>query len=307
MAVKYQDYYKTLGVERSASADQIKSAYRKLARQYHPDVNKADDAQEKFAQINEAYEVLSDPDKREKYDQLGADWKAGQEFRPPPGAGGFEGFDFNGGSFRMHPGGASGAGMSDFFEALFGAMGGRHAHGFDEAPHRSRAGADQEAALTVTLEDAYHGGTRHLSLTGGDGQTRSFDVKIPKGVTSGKTIRLKGQGGPGTPPGDLLLRVQIAPHPTFQLNGKDLTVDVPISPADAALGVKVDAPTLDGPVTLTVPPGASSGSRLRLGGKGMPDPRGQPGDLYARIKINIPKSLTDPERELYEKLRELET
>jgi len=300
MAVTYQDYYQTLGVERSASADQIKSAYRKLARQCHPDINKADDAGEKFAQINEAYEVLSDPEKRKKYDHLGADWKAGQDFRPPPGSGS-QGFNSRGGGFRMQPGNE---GVSDFFESLFGSMGGRHAHGFGGNSPQSQRGADQETQVTLSLEEAYHGTTRTLQLASADGKTRSFDLKVPQGIATGQVIRLKGQGSPGTPPGDLLLRVQIASHPRLTRDGQNLTLEVSVTPADAALGTKLKVPTLEGDMTLTLPPGTSSGSRLRLGKKGMPHSKDEPGDLFVKIKIIVPKTLTDKQRDLYQALRD---
>jgi len=306
MPVRFEDYYKTLGVARDATAEQIKRAYRNLARQWHPDRNKSDDAEKKFAQIGEAYEVLSDPEKREKYDRLGSNWKAGQEFRPPPGYGGFDpsggggggGFTFEGSQF------------SDFFESLFGrGAGGGRGGGVDLNDLFAQAGrggggraggrrvaAEQEHELTVSLHEAFHGTTRSLSLQG-PGGAKTIDVKIPAGSTNGTKIRLKEHG--------LMLRVNVADDPRFTLDGRNLTTTVDLTPADAALGGKVEVPTMTGPVTMTVPPGTSSGARLRLKGKGLPSPgkQGQPGDLFARTRIVVPKSLSDEQRELYEKLR----
>lgn len=317
MAVTYKDYYDILGVGRNATADEIKRAYRKLAVQYHPDRNKDADAHEKFSGIGEAYEVLGDPEKRSKYDQLGASWKSGQEFRPPPG---FEGFAFKTGQ----GGGFSGGNVNDFFEALFGQRsrgasvfedlfaGGDMNGQFGGAATMPRHGHDHEAEITLSLEEAFHGGSRSITLTDGGGQHRTFDVKVPRGITTGKTIRLKGQGGAargeGGSAGDLMLRVRIAPHPTFEQHGHDLVTDVLVTPWEAALGAKVDVPTLDGAVTLTVPPGTQSGQKLRLKGKGMPMPGSKDhGDLLAQVKIVVPRTLTDEQRELYERLRDLET
>ena len=328
MSVKFQDYYETLGVPRTASKDEIQRAYRKLAKQYHPDVNKAPDAEKKFKQASEAYEVLSDPDKRQRYDQLGADYKEGQEFKPPPGwehadvGGGGGGFNFSGGDF------------SDFFEAFFG-RGARRQHGgganvedmFENIGGRrsgkARArrtptrGGDVEAQINITLEDACHGSAKDIALQPAAGEfsatgSRSLRVKIPPGVTDGSTIRLAGQGQPGengAPAGDLLLRVKLTPHPRYEVvpGSADLTADVKITPWEAALGAKVDVPTLDGPVSLSIPPGASSGQKLRLRGKGMPTrgtKGGDRGDLFVRILIAVPKTLTDEERELFEKLKQ---
>ncbi len=336
MPVKFQDYYETLGVPRNASKDEIQRAYRKLAKQFHPDVNKAPDAEKKFKQASEAYEVLSDPDKRQRYDELGANYKEGQEFKAPPGwehadvggqGGGAGGFNFSGGDF------------SDFFEAFFGRgargqrggggvnvedmfenIGGRRSGGKARARRSPARGSDIEAQITITLEDACHGAARDISLqpsVPGAGEfsatgPRSLRVKIPPGVTDGSTIRLAGQGQPGengAPAGDLLLRVKLTPHPRYEVvpGSADLSTDVKITPWEAALGAKVDVPTLDGPVSLSIPPGASSGQKLRLRGKGMPirgTKGGDRGDLFVRILIAVPKTLTDEERDLFEKLKQ---
>lgn len=295
MAVTFEDYYKTLGVARDASLDQIKKAYRKLARELHPDRNKADDAAEKFSKVSEAYDVLSDSEKRKKYDQLGANWKAGQEFRPPPG---FEGFDFGGGSSR---GGGfhSGGDFSDFFRQMFGQGGGRGgAGGFEDlfggggGGTRTQAPREQEAEITVSLHEAYHGSTRQVTLTGPSGE-KKIDVKIPPRLKPGSKVRLKGE--------HLLLKINVAPDPRFKVDGTNLTSELKVSPATAALGGKADVARLDGTVTMTIPPGTSSGARLRVRDKGLKD-----GDLLVRVQIAVPKTLSDEQRELYEKLRELD-
>ncbi|MEE9212987.1 MAG: J domain-containing protein [Phycisphaeraceae bacterium] len=314
MAVKYQDYYETLGVKRGASQDEVQRAYRRLARKYHPDLNKKDpQAEQKFKQVGEAYEVLKDPDKRRRYDDLGANWKTGQEFRPPPG---FENVHFEfrtsggGPGFSFDPGGQ----FSDFFEMLFGQEAGSRVHGSGRASGQShvtdemfrRMGsaaqahppAAQEAQITISLEDAYRGATRQITLQGPRGQT-TLDVKIPAGTTHGSKIRLAGVANGQ----DLLLNIAIAPHRHFEVSGHDLTTVLHIAPWEAALGAQVPVHTLDGEVTLTVPPGTSSGSRLRLSNKGLPT-RGGRGDLFARVKIVTPKNLTNEERKLFEQLKE---
>lgn len=309
MAVKFEDYYKMLGVARDATADQIKSAYRKLARQYHPDVSKEPDAQEKFGRISEAYEVLSDPEKRNKYDELGENWKAGQEFRPPPGyetfggAGGRQGRGF---SFTTSDAGA----FSDFFEQLFGAHTGRSRSGpagfedlFRGAQANGPAGGArqpqspaQEHALTVSLHEAVHGTTRQLTLQGPQG-TQRLDVKIPPGTAPGSKIRLREH--------NLLLKIDVAPDPRFVIDGRNLIATVKVPDWQAALGGKVDVPTLDGTVTLTIPPGSQSDQKLRLKGKGLPARGKQPaGDLLARLIVTVPKPINDEQRQLYEKLRD---
>lgn len=318
MAVTYKDYYEILGVPRKASQEEIQRAYRKLARKYHPDLNKGTSSEEKFKEVNEAYEVLKDPKKRQKYDQLGNQWQHGQPFQGAPGAE----YAFNFGSGAGGQGErffwSSGDGsFSDFFEALFGKR-------FQDAPSggaqarqsfsMKRQGADHEAILRIPLEEAFRGGTKSITLQSvdpgpGSGHAlreKRYDVKIPPGILPGQRIRLAGQGGKGTgggSPGDLYLKVEIEPHPRFRLEGRDLYADLPVTPWEAALGARVTIPSLSGPVTLKVPPGTQSGQKLRLRGKGMPNPKGKPGDLYALVQIRVPKSLTPEERTLFEKLK----
>ena len=338
MAVQFRDYYEALGVDKNASEDEIKSAFRKQARKYHPDVNPGDkSAEEKFKEINEAYEVLSDAEKRKRYDTLGPNWKAGEEFRPPPGWQQESRVDFGdmgdifGGAGGM--GGAGAGGFSDFFETLFG--GGRRAGrsrrggaGF------SMRGRDIEAEIELTLEEAHRGGRRSISLqvmescpdcrgTGTkDGKAvcstcrgagvvqrpKTLEVTIPPGVRDGSVIRLAGQGEPGAnggPPGDLLLRVRLRPHRLFDLTGdNDVQVELPVAPWEAALGARVSVPTLEGPVEMTIPAGTQAGQRLRLRGQGLNRRDGRRGDQYAKLKIVNPPRLTSAERELFEKLRD---
>jgi curved DNA-binding protein len=305
MAVGFQDYYEALEVPRTASAEDIRSAYRKLARKYHPDVNKEPGAEDRFKQISEAYEVLRDEEKRARYDQLGANWKAGQDVS---GAGGF-GDGFRGGDgfgdVRVDFGSGD---FSDFFEGFFGSRGarrgGRGAAGRAGFDGFSVRGGDHEAVLELTLEEAATGGKRRISL--GDG--RDFEVEIPRGVRDGQRIRLAGQGSAGAgggPSGDLYLRVRIKPHPRFRVEGRDLYVDLPVAPWEAALGAEVPVPTLSGSVTLKVPAGSSTGRRLRLRGQGLPSPDGSSGDLYAVLAVHVPKRLTKKERELFEQLADV--
>jgi curved DNA-binding protein len=320
MAVKFRDYYDVLGVPRTASQDDIQRAYRKLARKHHPDVNKAADAEDKFKELNEAYEVLKDPDKRQKYDQLGPDWKAGQDFRPPPGWEGYRDFGMGGGGGRTQYNWGGGGGFSDFFETIFGGQGSRQGHGGMGGGRQGyvwrQPGEDQEATIRISLEDAYTGGVKNITLQSRtmtpEGQIsvqeRNYEVKIPAGISSGQRIRLSGQGGEGTgggPRGNLYLKVEIEPHPIYKVDGHDLSLDLPIAAWDAALGAEVQVPTLSGPVTMKVPPGTQTGRKLRLRGKGLPNPRGAAGDLYATVNILVPKQLTERERELFEELREV--
>lgn len=319
MAVKFQDYYQTLGVGRQASQDEIKRAYRKLARQHHPDRNQDDpEAQSKFARINEAYEVLSDPEKRKKYDQFGQNWKHGQEFDPHdfgfgPGAGAGTGAGRAGAgqSFRFHTSG-NGGDFSEFFEAFFGGRG-RGARGgrspfedlFEQTGQRTRGGGagataqppEQEAELNVTLHEAFHGSTRRVTLEGPAGK-RNVDVKIPAGVTDGSKIRLRGE--------NLVLKIRLAPDPRFEVRGHDITTDVKITPWEAALGAKVEIALPDDHASVTVPPGSQSGQKLRLRGRGLPKrkPKGERGDLFARLMIAVPRKLTDEEQQLFEQLKE---
>jgi curved DNA-binding protein len=309
MAVGYHDYYETLGVGRDASADDIRGAYRRLARENHPDVNKDPDAGRRFSEIAEAYEVLRDPEKRERYDRLGGNWRQGQDvsgaegFRARGGGGGGNGF----GDVHVDFGAGGDADFSDFFESLFG--GGRASSRGGRRRQRgggegfSLRGSDHEATLDLTLAEAYRGGKRKITL--GDG--RDYEVTIPRGVRDGQRIRLGGEGGPGVgggPPGDLLLRVRLLPDRRFRLDGANLETDLPVAPWEAALGAEVPVRTLDGPVTVKVPPGSSCGRRLRLAGQGMPDRDGRRGDLHAVVRIMVPKQLGRDEREAYERLAE---
>jgi curved DNA-binding protein len=287
LAVGFRDYYEVLGVPRSASDEEIRSAYRKLAREYHPDVNREPGAEDRFKEVSEAYEVLRDPEKREKYERLGPNWKAGEDVSNASGFGGRDGQGFG-----------DGAGFSDFFESFFGRRGGSRGSGFEGFSMR---GGDQEATLEVTLEEAARGGKRKISLADG----RDFEVQIPPGVRDGQKIRLAGQGGEGAsggPAGDLYLRVRIKPHPRFRREGDDLVVEIPVAPWEAALGATVPVPTLHGSAKVRVPAGSSSGRRLRLKGEGMPGPGGRKGDLYASVRIVVPKKLEKRERELFEEL-----
>jgi curved DNA-binding protein len=300
MAVAFRDYYDVLGVPRDASAEDIRRAYRKLARQHHPDVNKDPEAEDRFKEVAEAYEVLRDPEKRERYDRLGPNWKAGQDVS---GAAGFDDFGPNGGFGDVRVDfGAGGGDFSDFFESLFGGRGGaRRTAGFGGFSAR---GGDHEAELELSLEEAARGGRRRITL--GDG--RDYEVNIPPGVKDGQRIRLAGEGGTGMgggPSGDLFLRVRIRPDPRFRVEGRDLHVDLPVTPSEAALGATVEVPTLDGTSRVRVPAGSSTGRKLRLRGQGMPAPRGKPGDLYANVKVEVPKRPTDAEREAFERLAEV--
>lgn len=320
--MKYLDYYAVLGVPRDASAEAIKKAYRKLARQYHPDVNKSSGAEARFKEINEANEVLSDPEKRKRYDALGANWKSGQDFTPPPGWGGFEGASSGPGGIRFEFGGGGGD-FSDFFSALFGDLGGagRAARGRrnpfagfggfpggaeDEADFTPR-GQDFEANLALSIEELFSREPKSITLQvpglRPDGsparESKTFQVRIPPGATDGTRIRLSGQGEAG---GNLYLNLRVAPHPVFQLHGHDLDQTLALAPWEAVLGAKVRIPTLEGPATLTIPPGTQGGARLRLGGRGLPDKRGSRGDLFVNIRIAIPDHPTAKERALFEQL-----
>jgi len=312
MAVKFQDYYEVLGVPRNASQEEIKRAHRKFARKYHPDVNKDKGAEKKFKEVSEAYEVLKDPETRKKYDTLGANWKAGQEFTPPPGSEGMQ-FEFGGAGGQGFSFG-DGEGFSDFFEAIFGQRGGPGRSGFEGFSRGGGAGASRrrtpqasEAPMTLTLEDAYHGATKQITLQDpASGATKTLGVKIPAGTTHGAKIRLAGQGnqGPDGRTGDVILKITLAHHPRFEVHGHNLHTTIPVSPWEAALGAKVPVPTLDGEVTMTVPPGAQSGQKLRLREKGLPKQghAGQRGDLLVHLKTVVPKELTEREKELFESL-----
>jgi curved DNA-binding protein len=327
--MEFKDYYKIMGLERSATQDEIKRAYRKLARKYHPDVSKEPDAEERFKEVGEAYEVLKDPEKRAAYDQLGANWKAGQDFRPPPDWD--QGFEFHGGGFT----GADAGEFSDFFESLFGRGFARRAGGFGgtgaaggaggfggtgaaggagSAGRRAEfhmSGQDTHAKVLIDPEDAYNGATRNLTLKhselGPDGRPRvaerTLSVRIPKGVRQGQHIRLAGQGEPGMgsgQAGDLYLEVEFAPHAYYHVEGKDVYLDLPIAPWEAALGAAVKAPTPTGPVELKIPPGSTAGRKLRLKGRGIPSQ--PPGDLYVVLQIALPPAETDAARDAYRDL-----
>lgn len=318
MAVQFRDYYETLGVSKTASEAEIKSAFRKLARQYHPDMAKARDkatAEEKFKQINEAYEVLSDPAKRQKYDQLGADWNQPGGFQPPPGRGGFPG----GGGFQQWSGGNGGGvefefggtGFSDFFEAFFGGGAGRSRFGGGggfAGPRRPGAerGSDVEADIMVTLEEALHGSKRTVSLRrSSSSKLETYQVKIPRGVHEGQRIRLAGQGEAGASggkSGDLFLRVRLARHPDFSVEGSDLIHEVTLEPWEAVLGTELQVPTLEKPGRLKVPPGTQPGQRFRLRGRGLPHAAGTRGDLYVAVALRVPREISERERELWTQL-----
>ncbi|ASQ93254.1 DnaJ C-terminal domain-containing protein [Streptomyces sp. 11-1-2] len=309
-----RDFYDVLGVSRGASQDEIQQAFRKLARKYHPDVNKDPSAEERFKELNEAYAALSDPKTRARYDRFGEDFrKVPEDWEERVGAGvgggggGFRGWTTAGDGDRVRfvrgfgeDAGGGGVDFEDLFGAFFGGGTGGRGGGRVDIP-----GADQEAELPLTVEDAFHGGRRGVTLAGASGQQRSFEVDVPPGVVDGQRIRLAGQGGRGTgeaPAGDLYLRVRILPHPRFRLDGRNVHVHLPVAPWEAALGATVPVPTPGGTAKVTVPPGSSSGRKLRLRGEGMPNPRGPNGDLYAEIRVMVPPELTDRERELFEEL-----
>lgn len=312
--MEFKDYYATMGVPRTATADEIKRAYRKLARKYHPDVSKEPNAEEKFKEVQEAYEVLKDPKKREAYNQLGSDWKSGQDFRPPPNWQGFEGFDMGGGQHEFT--GEDLGGFSDFFESIFGARP-RHA-GAGRAHHRgfdrefSQRGSDQHAKISVPLEDAYNGASRSIQLQMPEvdehgrvhPKLRTLKVTIPKGVVSGQQLRLAQQGAPGmgqAPAGDLYLEIEIEPHRLFTLQGHDVYLTLPLAPWEAALGAKVQVPTLGGAVDLKIAPNSQAGQKLRLKGRGMPS-KAAPGDQYVLLQILTPPANTDKQKALYEQM-----
>ena len=316
MAVKFRDYYETLGVSKSASDDEIKSAFRKLARKHHPDVAKDKaTAEEKFKQINEAYEVLGDPEKRKKYDELGANWDQPGGFQPPPGwdagrgGGGFQRYGTGDGGVEFEFGGT---GFSDFFEQFFGGGSGRGGFGggsFGQRPRGAERGSDVEADIMVTLEEALHGSKRTVSLRrSNSNKVETYQVKIPKGVHEGQRIRLAGQGEAGAgggKSGDLFLRVRLARHPDFTVEGSDLIHEVKIEPWQAVLGSELQVPTLEGSVRLKLPPGTQPGQRFRLRGHGLPTAAAARGDLFVVPQIQVPKKLTEREREIWKQLAEL--
>jgi curved DNA-binding protein len=312
--MEFRDYYQILGVERAATADQIRTAYRRLARKFHPDVSKEPNAEARFKEMQEAYEVLKDPEKRAAYDQLGSEWKSGQQFRPPPDWG--SGFEFSGrpagGARRARAQAGSGGDggfaredFSDFFSSLFGG-------GTPFAQRDVRGGRDHHARIDIELEEAFRGTTRMLELKrpeirpDGSVELRSHTVRvtIPAGVTEGQLIRLAGQGEPGagdSGAGDLYLETHILPHRRFTLDNRDVTLTFPVAPWEAALGAAVTVPTLGGEVAMHIPPGAQSGQKLRLRGRGLP---GQPpGDQYVQLKVVLPPANSAQAKTLYEEMR----
>jgi curved DNA-binding protein len=333
MPVEFKDYYQTLGVARTASQDEIRTAFRKLARQYHPDVSKDKNkksAEEKFKEVNEAYEVLGDAEKRKKYDQLGADWKDGGQQRPPPPGGNYRTY----GGRTGGPGGREnfefdGTGFSDFFEQFFG---GRHNFGGAGAAPEAEIekGLDIEAVLMVTLEEAVNGSVRSISLRrntrcpecngtgaigrkacpkcGGQGQvliTQTHKVKIPAGVRDGQRLRVPGQGELGEgggPPGDLFLRVRMASHPDFRVEGGDLYYDMDLAPWEAALGTSAAVPAINGSISIKIPPATQNGQRLRVKGRGLPGPGAERGDLFVVARLQMPKKTSEAEKALWEQL-----
>jgi curved DNA-binding protein len=302
----YKDYYSIMDIKRDASQDEVKRAYRKLARKYHPDVSKEADAEQRFKDLGEAYAVLKDPEKRAAYDQLGANWKAGQDFQPPPDWD--AGFEFSGGGFT----GGDSAAYSDFFESLFGRSFGSARADRERATFHAR-GEDHHAKVLIDLEDAYRGATRSITLrtpevdSAGHVTTkqRTLNVKIPKGVKQGQRIRLSGQGSPGLGKGhagDLYLEIEFKPHSLYRVEGRDVYLDLPVAPWEAALGATVKAPTPDGPVDLKIPGGTSSGRKLRLQKRGIPG--NPPGDLYVAVVVTLPPADSDAARQLYRKMEQ---
>jgi len=306
--MKYQDYYEILGVKRDATQDEIKRAYRKLARKFHPDVSKEADAEARFKEMGEAYEVLKDPEKRAAYDQVGSKWQGGQEFQPPPGWN--EGFEFSGRDFGGFQGFGTdfetGGDHSDFFEAIFGRA--RRGHAEHEQRHAHAQGRDHHAKVLIDLEDAYYGAQRTISLkmpvvdAKGHVTTdeRTLDVNIPKGVRAGQHLRLSGQGGAGTgqgESGDLYLEIEFRPHRLFRVDGRDVYFDLPLAPWEAALGTSVNAPTPEGSVELSIPPNSAAGRKLRLKGKGIPGK--PPGDLYAVLQVVLPPANSERAKDAY--------
>ncbi|MDD5410428.1 MAG: DnaJ C-terminal domain-containing protein [Methylobacter sp.] len=302
--MQYKDYYKIMGLSRESSQDEIKRAYRKLARKYHPDVSKEPDAEAKFKELGEAYEVLQDPQKRAAYDRLGTNWKAGEDFRPPPNWD--EGFEFKGG----FTGGDTGA-FSDFFEQLFGRA------GFHPTDRGSRSfhmrGQDSHAKIYIDLEDSIRGATRNISLSTPqmDAQGyvqvkhRGLNIKIPKGIKPGQHIRLGGQGDPGSgggKAGDLLLEIAFNNHPLYRVSETDIYLDLPVAPWEAALGAKIKVPTPEGSVDLKIPANSRQGSKLRLKGRGLPAKT--PGDFFVVLQIALPPANTERAKAIYQKMQQ---
>ena len=304
--MEYQDYYKIMDIERSATPEDIKRAHRKLARKYHPDVSKEKNAEARFKEVAEAYEVLKDPEKRAKYDQLGANWQAGQDFQPPPGWQDQRGQRGQRGMEGQHFEDFASSGESDFFDSLFRGMGGargggRASQGQDEF---SMHGQDQHAKIQINIEDSYQGAARSLQLRiqGADGavQNRTIEFSIPKGIRAGQHIRLAAQGGPGFgkgSPGDLYLDVEFLPHPHYRAEGTDVYMDLPVSPWEAALGAEIEAPTPTGRVEIKIPPGSGAGRKLRLKERGLPGKT--PGNFYFVLKLVLPAADSDEAKKSY--------
>ena len=321
--MEYRDYYKILGVERSVTADALKTAYRRLARKFHPDVSKEANAEARFKEVQEAYEVLKDPEKRAAYDQLGADWKSGEQFRPPPDWG--SGYEFSGGPAggggrrrgpqRPRNGGQqefSQEDFSEFFSSMFGGASPFGGAGYTEGAAGGRAARDHHARVDIELEEAFRGATRTLELrrpeAGADGRVElrnhTVRVTIPAGVTEGQLIRLAGQGAPaggGGPAGDLYLEVHILPNKLFALDGRDVTLTLPLAPWEATLGAAVTVPTLGGAVQMQIPAGSQAGQKLRLRGRGLPGK--SPGEQYVQLKIVLPPADTAEAKAAYEEMR----
>ncbi len=296
--MEYKDYYKILGVERSADQDEIKKAFRRMAAKYHPDRNKDSGAEDRFKEVNEANEVLSDPEKRARYDQLGSNWHAGENFRPPPGWGGGNSAHFNASFFediaRQGVDSNVSGGFSDFFESLFGGNSG----GFRRSTGNGFRGNNsaQEAAIQLSLEDIFHGTRKTIRLPSGE----SLQVQIPAGITEGQKLRLTGKGPRGS---DIYLKIKLREHPLYQLEGRDIYLELPISPWEAALGETVAVPTPNGRLNLKIPQGSQSGKKMRLKSRGLP---GQPpGDLYVTLLVNTPPADTPEQKEYYAKMRTL--
>jgi curved DNA-binding protein len=325
MSVKYKDYYKILGVDRKASQDEIKKAYRKLAKKYHPDRNPGDDKiKGKFEEISEAYEVLSDPDKKKKYDALGSNWRSGQNFRPSDDWAST--FDFDLGSFMKDfdfSSGRGGTGFSDFFESIFGNKTNRRTTNrtktttdFRNMYNQQSKGKDIRVKLPVTLEDIYYSRTISLSVkiplvnaTGStEYKTKKFDIKIPKGIKEGQKLRYKGEGSNTTPNGnrgDLYFEIEVEEHPIYKRDGMDLYIDLPVTTWEAVLGATLSIPAFDGEIKLKIPAGIEADKKLRVKGKGIPNPKGNAGNLYAVIKITVPDKISDEEKQLYKKLKDI--
>ena len=308
MPVEYRDYYKILGVSKEAKKEDITKAYRRLARQHHPDLNKGADAERRFKEINEAYQVLSDPEKRQRYDQLGPNWdRFAHGSGAPGGQGGFQWV------FTGQPGESAGD-FSDFFRMVFGDAGGlggagedvlRRARGNGRTRVRSQAGEDLESEVSITLPEAYRGTERSIELRRENGPAKHLGVKIPAGVRDGQRIRLAGQGGPGSgsgAAGDLYLRVRVQPHPFFRREGDDIHADLPVALHEALLGTEVTIPTLKGRVSLRIPAETQNGRVIRLAGQGMPRADGGHGDMYVAVKVVLPQKLSEEEREAMQKM-----